>query len=60
MWMWDTPQVYHQIGVERELQEKLAFAGPNATKWTYNVMHLGQSMDWPHSLRSSTMSAKNP
>jgi hypothetical protein len=24
--------------VERESQEKLAFAGPDATKWTYNVM----------------------
>jgi hypothetical protein len=27
--------------VERESQEKLAFAGPDATKWTYNVMPLG-------------------
>jgi hypothetical protein len=27
--------------VERELQEKLAFAGPNAMKWTYNVMPFG-------------------
>ncbi len=38
MWMWDTPQGYHQIGVERNSQDKLAFAGPDATKWTYNVM----------------------
>jgi hypothetical protein len=41
MWMWDAPQGYHQIGVERESQEKLAFAGPDATKWTYNVMPFG-------------------
>jgi hypothetical protein len=36
--MWDTPQGYHQICVAKESQEKLAFTGPNATKWTYNVM----------------------
>ena len=41
MWMWDAPQGYHQIGVERESQEKLAFAGPDAMKWTYNVMPFG-------------------
>jgi hypothetical protein len=41
MWMWDAPQGYHQIGVECESQEKLAFAGPDATKWTYNVMPFG-------------------
>ena len=41
MWMWDAPQGYHQIGVEEESQEKLAFAGPDATKWTYNVMPFG-------------------
>jgi hypothetical protein len=40
-WMWDGPQVYHQICVAKESQEKLAFAGPNATKWTYNVMPFG-------------------
>jgi hypothetical protein len=34
MWMWDAPQGYHQIGVKPASQEKLAFAGPNATKWT--------------------------
>jgi hypothetical protein len=39
--MWDTPQGYHQIRVTENLQEKLAFAGPNATKWTYNVMPFG-------------------
>jgi hypothetical protein len=39
--MWDALQGYHQIGVEEESQDKLAFAGPDATKWTYNVMLLG-------------------
>jgi hypothetical protein len=40
-WMWDAPQGYHQICVAKESQEKLAFAGPNAIKWTYNVMPFG-------------------
>ncbi len=39
--MWDAPQGYHQICVAKESQEKLAFAGPNATKLTYNVMPFG-------------------
>ncbi len=39
--MWDAPQGYHQIRVAKDLQEKPAFAGPNATKWTYNVMPFG-------------------
>jgi hypothetical protein len=49
MWMWDTLQGYHQIGVEPDSQEKLAFAGPYAhqvdvychafqpSKWAGNV-----------------------
>jgi hypothetical protein len=37
-WMWDAPQGHHQICVAKDSQKKLAFAGPNATKWTYNVM----------------------
>jgi hypothetical protein len=41
MWMWDAPQGYHQIGIERNSQEKLAFASPDATKWTYNGMPFG-------------------
>jgi hypothetical protein len=41
MWMWDAPQGYHQIGVDEDSQDKLAFAGPFATKWTYNVMPFG-------------------
>ncbi len=40
-WLWDAPQGYHQIRVEPSSQEKLAFAGPDATKWTYNVMPFG-------------------
>jgi hypothetical protein len=34
MWLWDTPQGYYQISVEPASQEKLAFARPDATKWT--------------------------
>jgi hypothetical protein len=41
MWLWDAPQDYHQIGVEHNSQEKLAFAGPDTTKWTHNVMPFG-------------------
>ncbi len=39
--MWDAPQGYHQIGVKHKSQEKLVFAGPDATKWTHNVMPFG-------------------
>jgi hypothetical protein len=39
--MWDAPQGYHQNCIAKESQEKLAFAGPNATKWTYNIMPFG-------------------
>jgi hypothetical protein len=41
LWMWDAPQGYHQIGVEEASQAKLAFTGPDATKWTYNMMPFG-------------------
>jgi hypothetical protein len=54
MWMWDAPQGYHQIRVEEDSQAKLAFAGPDATKWTYNMMLFGPVNGPPHSLRSST------
>ena len=40
-WLFDAPQGYHQISVAKESQEKLAFAGPDATKWCYNVMPFG-------------------
>ena len=39
--MLDAPQGYHQIRVATSSQDKLAFAGPDATKWTYNVMPFG-------------------
>ena len=39
--MWDASHRYQQLGVEEESQDKLAFAGPDATKWTYNVMLVG-------------------
>ena len=29
---------YHQLAVALASQEKLAFQGPNAIKWTYTVM----------------------
>jgi hypothetical protein len=29
---------YHQLAVAKASQEKLAFQGPNAIKWTYTVM----------------------
>ena len=32
---------YHQISVAPDLQPQLAFAGPDATKWAYNVMPFG-------------------
>jgi hypothetical protein len=34
------PMGYHQICVVLKSQMKLAFAGPNATKWTYTIMPL--------------------
>ena len=41
MWLFDTPVGYHQISVAVDSQMKLAFAGPDATKWTYNVLLFG-------------------
>ena len=32
---------YHQISPLKETQEKLAFQGPDAIKWTYTVMPFG-------------------
>ena len=32
---------YHQLAVAKASQEKLAFQGPNAIKWTYTVMPFG-------------------
>ena len=40
-WLMDAPQGYNQIAVEKSSCEKLAFAGPSATKWVWNVMPFG-------------------
>ena len=40
-WLMDAPQGYHQLRVSKDSQEKLAFAGPNAYKFTWNVMSFG-------------------
>ena len=32
---------YHQLAVALASQEKLAFQGPDAIKWTYTVMQFG-------------------
>ena len=41
LWLYDAPQGYHQLRVAIESQLKLAFQGPDAIKWTYNVMPFG-------------------
>jgi len=38
IWLYDAPMGYHQMAVSLETQEKLAFQGPDAIKWTYTVM----------------------
>jgi hypothetical protein len=42
-WLWDAPMGYHQFAIALALasQEKLAFQGPNAIKWTHTVMPFG-------------------
>jgi hypothetical protein len=40
-WLWDAPMGYHQLAVALASQEKLAFQGPDAVKWTYTVMPFG-------------------
>ena len=37
----DCPQGYHQIRVNKRTRKKLAFAGPDAKIFTYNVMPFG-------------------
>ncbi len=37
-WLWDAPMGYHQLAIALASQEKLAFQGPNAIKWTHTVM----------------------
>jgi hypothetical protein len=41
LWFFDALSGYHQLAVERVSQEKLAFQGPDAIKWTYTVMSFG-------------------
>ena len=41
IWLYDAPMGYHQITASKETREKLAFQGPDAIKWTYNVMPFG-------------------
>ncbi len=41
IWLFNAPMGYHQILVSEETQEKLAFQGPDAIKWTYTVMPFG-------------------
>jgi hypothetical protein len=40
-WLWDAPMGYHQLAVALASQEKLAFQGPDAIKWTYTIMPFG-------------------
>ncbi len=40
-WLFDAPTGYHQLSVSPESQEKLAFQGTDAVKWTYRVMPFG-------------------
>ncbi len=39
--MFDAPMGYHQLAVAFGSQEKLAFQGVDAKKWTYNMMPFG-------------------
>ena len=41
LWLFDAPAGYHQLAVHIASQEKLAFQGPDAIKWTYTVMPFG-------------------
>jgi hypothetical protein len=39
--LFDAPSGYHQLTVAIASQEKLAFQGPDAIKWTYTIMPFG-------------------
>jgi hypothetical protein len=41
IWLYDAPMGYHQIHASKEMQEKFAFQGPDAIKWTYNLIPFG-------------------
>ena len=38
-WMFDAPMGYHQLAVDSASQEKLAFQGVDAIKWTYTFIN---------------------
>ena len=40
-WLLDCPMGYHQVRVNKRSRPKLAFAGPGAKMYTYNVMPFG-------------------
>jgi hypothetical protein len=40
-WLFDAPTGYHQLAISPESQEKLAFQGTDANKWTYTAMPFG-------------------
>jgi hypothetical protein len=42
-WLFDAPIGYHQFAAAMDSQEKLAFQGPAAIKWTYTVMPFGST-----------------
>jgi len=41
LWLFDAPSGYHLLAVAKSSQEKLAFQGTDAIKWTYTVMPFG-------------------
>jgi hypothetical protein len=41
IWMFNAPMGYYQLAVAAASQEKLAFQGVDAIKWTYTVMPFG-------------------
>ena len=40
-WLIDLPMGYHQVEFNARSREKLAFAGPNSSMYTYRVMPFG-------------------
>ncbi len=40
-WLFDAQTGYQQLAVALDSQEKLAFQGPDAIKWTYTIMPFG-------------------
>ncbi len=40
-WLFDAPMGYHQLAITLTSQEKVAFQGPDAIKWTYTIVLFG-------------------